>query len=199
MIKFWQPEIEQRILHERRSSKAALEVEVEEIVSGSMIGFGKIGVEAVSVRHQPVKEALGFIFRCGSQSAAVSGDTRYCPELIQASRGVDVLLHEVFIHGAMKPGGIRTQETIQKVASYHTLDSEVGRVASEAGVKCLMLTHFAPPDFDRSALLETVGKDFSGPAVISEDLMTLDLDSWALSWRGMTVSPGVMPDLGSSA
>ena len=99
----------------------------------------------------------------------------------------------------MKPGGIRTQETIRNVESYHTLDSEVGRVATEAGVKCLMLTHFAPPDFDRSALLETVGKDFSGPAVISEDLMTLDLDSWTLSWRGMTVSLGAMPDLGSHA
>ena len=47
----------------------------------------------------------------------VSGDTNYCPELIQAARGADVLLQEEFIHDAMKPDGIRTQEIIHNVAS----------------------------------------------------------------------------------
>lgn len=99
----------------------------------------------------------------------------------------------------MKLEGIRIYETIRNVAFYHILDFEVGRIVSEVGVKCLMLTHFALPDFDCSALFETVGKNFSGPAVISEDLMILDLDSLILSWRGMKVFLGVMPDLGFSA
>ena len=66
----------------------------------------------------------------------------------------------------------------------------MGRVASEFRAKCLMLTHFVPPDFHHSSLLKTVRKDYEGPTVISEDLMTLDLAEWTLSWREMTISAG---------
>ena len=99
--------------------------------------------------------------------------------------------HEVFIHDEMQViTGKRKAKTVENVSSYHTLDSVVGKVAEEAEVHCLMLTHFAPPRFDREKLLSTVCLDFRGPIVIGEDLMTFDLERNSLSWKRMTISLG---------
>ena len=70
--------------------------------------------------------------------------------------------------------GVRTAETLANVASYHTLSDQVGKIAAEAGVGCLVLTHFVPPACDRQALLDEVAADFAGPLLIGEDLMTVD-------------------------
>ena len=48
-------------------------------------------------------------------------------------------------------------------------------VAAAAGAKCLVLNHFVPVRFDRAALLAEVARDYAGPIVIGEDLMSLDV------------------------
>ena len=59
--------------------------------------------------------------------------------------------------------------------SYRTVSDQVGKVASEARVGKLVLTHFVPPKFDKKCLLDEVQKDFDGPVVIGEDLMKLSV------------------------
>ena len=191
LMNLWKSEIKQRIVHEQRPSNTALEIEIKEIDNGTVMNFDKLSVRSVEVLHQPVKKAFGFIFETTHAKAVISGDTKYCPALIEASKGADVLLHEVFIHNEMPVvEGIRTVQTVKNVASYHTLDSAVGKVASKAQVGCLMLTHFAPPVFDRKKLLNTVSKDFKGHVVIGEDLMTFDLKKKMLSWRNLEIKLG---------
>ena len=188
----WKPELQQRIAHEQRPSTKALEVEVAEITNGTELSFSNVNVMAVEVMHQPVKHAFGYVFQTPEVKAVVSGDTTYCPGLIEASHGADVLLHEVFIHGGLPvKEGIRTAKTVENVAAYHTLDRVVGKVAAEAKVRCLMLTHFVPPCFDRENLLSTVSRDFHGPILIGEDLMTLDLERNSVSWRNLHLGLGV--------
>jgi ribonuclease Z len=182
LMALWRPEIEQRIAHEKRPSVAALAVEVEEIGDGAEVAVGPLTVRAVAVRHPPVAEALGFVVAGAGRRVAFSGDTAYCPELIAAAAGCDVLVHECMIHRELPAvPGVRTAETLAAVASYHTLSQEVGRVAVEARAKCLMLNHFVPTRFDRAALLAEVRRDYAGPVIVGEDLMRLDLDSGALS------------------
>ena len=185
LMRLWKPELEQRIAHEMRPSTQALEVEVVEFGDGEILRLGGLVVRVVEVRHQPVKHAYGFVFEDASSKLAVSGDTTYCPALIDAAQGADVLLHEVFIHREMETiARFRTAETISNVASYHTLSDVVGKVASEANAKCLVLTHFAPPRFDKEALLAEVCRDFPGPVVIGEDLMAFDVGAQQLAYRG---------------
>ncbi len=86
--------------------------------------------------------------------------------------------------------GLRSAETVANVASYHTLSSEVGKVAAEAGVGCLALTHFVPPACDRKALLAEVAADFAGPVVIGEDLMTLEPATGRIGHAGALLSLG---------
>ncbi len=193
LMDLWKPELEQRIAHEVRPSTKALEVEVVEFGEGEILRLGGLVVRAVEVQHQPVKHTYGFIFDDGRSKLAISGDTTYCPALIEAARGADLLLHEVFIHRDMTTiAKFRTEETIRNVASYHTLSDVVGKVASEAAAKCLMLTHFAPPRFDKQALLAEICRDFAGPVVIGEDLMAFDVGAQRLSYRGALLAiPGV--------
>jgi ribonuclease Z len=175
MLAMWQPEYEQRIAHEKRPSTRALEIDVTEFGEGEIWSTGGVRIKAVAVRHQPVKFAYGFLFQESGRRLVFSGDTAYCPELIAAGKGADVLVHECFIHGLMKPGPGRSAEGLAAVASYHTLSHEVGKVAAEMGAKCLVLNHFVPVAFDRAALLAEVRLDYRGPIVIGEDLMSLDL------------------------
>ncbi|MBR8829008.1 MAG: MBL fold metallo-hydrolase [Gomphosphaeria aponina SAG 52.96 = DSM 107014] len=186
LMSLWHSELEQRIAHERRPSTLGLKLEVTEIAAGTELQFNSLKVTVVAVRHQPVKHAFGFIFRTPEATLAISGDTTYCPELIQAAQGVDLLVHEVFIHRAMPMvPSIRTTETVSNVASYHTLETVVGKVASEAQAKILMLTHFVPPTFDRDALLEIVRQDYTGHIFVSEDGMTIDLVRRLVLWKEM--------------
>ncbi|MDH5558029.1 MAG: MBL fold metallo-hydrolase [Alphaproteobacteria bacterium] len=178
MVSLWQNEMEQRILHERRPSAVALQTEVIEMTPDEVVEFGAMRVRAVEVDHKPVRHAYGYVFETNEAKLAISGDTRPCDALIEAARGADLLLHEVFVHHAMKAvDGVRTAETIDQVASYHTLSSDVGKVAAKAGVKWLALTHFVPPDCDTDALHKEVSADFSGKITMGEDLMTLNVES----------------------
>ncbi len=191
LMKLWKPELEQRIAHERRPSTKALHVDVTEIDDGTIIDFNGLIVKTVEVLHHPVKKAFGFVFENPLGKVVISGDTKFCPALIEAAKGADLLLHEVFIHNEMPViDGIRTLQTIKNVASYHTLDSEVGKIASLANVGLLMLTHFAPPKFDRKKLLKKVSKDFKGHILIGEDLMTFDIKNKILSWKNLEVKLG---------
>jgi ribonuclease Z len=187
LFALWKPELDQRIAHEKRPNMDGLKVEVTEFAAGEIYADGQVTVRAVEVAHQ-LRFAYGFVFEAGGRRLAFSGDTAYCPALIEASRGAEVLVHECFIHGVMKPlAGIRTEEGIRNVASYHTLSSEVGKVAAAAGVKCLVLNHFVPTQFDRAGVLAEVRRDYAGPIVIGEDLMRLDLAAAALSYRDAVI------------
>ncbi len=187
LLELWRPEFEQRIAHEKRASIAALSVEVVEFTEGQIWQQGDIAVRAVKVEHSPIKNAVGFIFAAGGKKLAFSGDTAYCPALIEAAKHADVLVHECYLHHEIKPAPGRTAESMRNVAAYHTLADEVGKVAAQAKVKCLVLNHFVPTAFDRHEVLKRVRADYDGPIVVGEDLMGLDLGSGALTYQDAVI------------
>ncbi len=173
LMALWRPELDQRIAHELRPSTAALDVEVEEIDPGDepepVIALDGLSVAAFRVDHRPVRHAFGFVCEADGARLVISGDTRRCEALIEAARGADLLLHEVFIHRDMPViEGVRTAAGRANVAGYHTLSSEVGKIANQANVAALMLSHFVPPACDRDALLAEVAADFAGPVILGE-------------------------------
>ena len=176
LMDLWEAERSQRIEHELRPSIKALEVEIVEFSHGETFGFGDLTVSAIEVDHRPVRDAFGFVFEQGGSKLVFSGDTAPCDSLAEAARGADLLLHEVFIHREMPViEGVRTEEGLRNVAGYHTPSSAIGKIARDACVDMLVLTHFVPPDFDKGALLDEVSGDFSGTVVIGEDGMTIDV------------------------
>jgi len=102
---------------------------------------------------------------------------------------VDLLVHECFIHGEMQDR-MRSDQGLANVAAYHTLSSDVGTVASRTGAGLLLLNHLVPVEFDRAALLREVSADFTGPVVIGEDLLTIDVPRRAIGFAGLRLGLG---------
>lgn len=187
----WAEERAQRLAFERRPNTAGFGLAVEPLAAGDRFRVGALEVEIVAVDHGPVEPAIGLVARAGERSVAVSGDTRRCPALIEAARGCDLLVHEVFVHEAMPVvPGVRDAATIAAVASYHTRLEEVGPIAAEAGVGALLLTHIVPPGVEPAMLAAAAARDFTGPVIVGEDLLTMDLEHRTLAWRGLIAGLG---------
>jgi ribonuclease Z len=187
----WRREREQRIAWERRPSTAALDLDVVEFAEGPIHDVGGVRIAAFAVDHRPVQPAFGFRFEMGGCRVAFSGDTTVCDNLVTWAKDADLLVHECFIHQEMlaRRGG-RADQGLHNVAAYHTLSSAVGKVASRAGARLLVLNHFVPVAFDRDALLREVSADFPGPVVIGEDLLTVDVANRTIGLEGLRLALG---------
>jgi ribonuclease Z len=184
-------EREQRIAWECRPSTAALELDVVEFEEGVIWDEDGVRILAFEVDHRPVQPAFGFRFETGGCRVALSGDTTVCDNLIAWAKDVDLLVHECFIHHEMAARrGRRTDQGLENVAAYHPLSSEVGKVATRAGARMLVLNHLVPVEFDRDALLREITADFAGPVVIGEDLLTIDAARRAVGFEGLRLGLG---------
>jgi ribonuclease BN (tRNA processing enzyme) len=101
-------------------------------------------------------------------SIVISGDTRPSENLIEHAKGVDILVHEVYLPEHFDD--VDSPEVAARLKAYHTSADEVGQVAAAAEVKLLVLTHVIPSDGE-AAILERASKHFKGKIVVGRDLM----------------------------
>ena len=86
--------------------------------------------------------------------------------------------------------GVREAATIAAVGSYHTAIEEVGPIAAAARARALLLTHIVPPTADPGELVLEAGRGFAGPVIAGEDLLSVDLATGTLAWRGLAARLG---------
>lgn len=139
----------------------------------------RVKVIAALIQHPPVTPAFAYRFDCPDRSIVFSGDTRPSENLIKLAHGADVLVHEVMYLPALEkligsePNAARLREHL--LAS-HTTTEQVGRVATEAGVKTLVLNHFVPggnPAVSDEVWRDAVAPHFKGQLIVGRDLMEL--------------------------
>jgi ribonuclease BN (tRNA processing enzyme) len=104
-------------------------------------------VTALRNHHPPVTDSFSLKFEWGGKCVVFGGDTAYLPALADFARGADVLIHEVMY-------GLRLDALVAKVKNgtrlkehllaSHTMAEDVGRIATAAGVRRLVLNHFVP-------------------------------------------------------
>jgi ribonuclease BN (tRNA processing enzyme) len=168
-----------RMADEGRPDPKALLAPTELERPGVVYEDDKVRVTAALVNHPPVEPAFAYRFDAAGRSIVFSGDTTADDRLIALARGADVLLHEVlWVPGidaivASLPNAATLREHL--IAS-HTPTYDVGRVAKEARVKKLVLTHLVPgdnPNVPDEAWTDEPRRAFNGEVVLGRDLMLL--------------------------
>ncbi|HYA22358.1 MAG TPA: MBL fold metallo-hydrolase, partial [Thermoproteota archaeon] len=89
-----------------------------------------------------------------------TGDTAFSEEVVEFSKGVDVLIHEATFESSKV-------ESAEKVL--HALAADAAKVASLAGAKRLILTHISARYQNAEPLLEEARKTFKN-AEVAQDL-----------------------------
>lgn len=172
-------DIDTRIVDEGRSDPKGLVTTHEVTKAGVVMVNDDVKVSACVVRHPPITQAYAYRFDARDRSIVISGDTAYAPELAAFAKDADVLVHEVmYLPGieallARLPNAKRLREHLMAA---HTLPEDVGKIAAQARVKTLVLSHFVPGD-DPSITDEQwsagVRKHFTGRVVVGKDLMEI--------------------------
>ncbi len=173
-------DVETRIADEGKPDLRRL-VKIDEFSGdGVVLDDGKVKVTAARVEHPPIREAYAYRFDTPEGSFVFSGDTAPSANLVKLAKGADVLVHEVLtISGEEMAGllGVPTDHPLAKhIVASHTSVRDVGRIAKEAGVGKLVLTHFVPADrpIDEEALRAVIAKDFDGEIVFGRDLERIE-------------------------
>lgn len=172
-------DIRTRVADEGRPPLAPL-IRAHELRRGGVVMQDeRVKVTAALVEHPPVAPAFAYRFDGPDRSIVFSGDTRPSAALVELARGADVLVHEVMYLPALErliASEVQAARLRQHLLDSHTTTEQVGRLASEAGVKTLVLSHFVPGG--DASLSDQVWRDavspyFKGELVIGRDLLEL--------------------------
>jgi ribonuclease Z len=149
---------------------------------------GDIAVGAFEVDHRPVVPALGFRVEARGKSVVLSGDTKRCDALVQASKGADLLVSEALHTGMMRDrinmarsaSNERIAGILEDACDYHAPTLDVAEMARDAGVPRLVLSHLIPPIPDEGPAVDQfvagMSDIYSGSIQVARDMQRITID-----------------------
>lgn len=167
-------DIRYRVREEGRPDLRKL-VRSHEARPGLVLDAPPVRVRCAKVDHYTVP-ALAYRIDTPDRSFVFSGDTAPSRELIELARGADILVHEAMLEQAIDrivdANAPRLRDHLLKS---HTTTEQLGRIATAAGVKTLVLSHLVPafPDISEDEWTAGVRRHFSGQVIVGRDLMEL--------------------------
>ncbi|NYT38134.1 MBL fold metallo-hydrolase [Pusillimonas soli] len=178
----------------RQKNMQAIRPEVTEVAPGLMYQDEDVKVHIDLVDHIPteITDCFGIRFEAEGKVIAFSGDTAPCESMVRLAQDADLLIHECTF-----PESFLAHRAKSGVGTYaHTSPLQLGQIASRAGVKSLVATHFGhfdstspvikraagnhlPIDLMGPDRLDEVASDirqhYSGELRLAHDLMRIDL------------------------
>jgi ribonuclease Z len=137
---------------------------------------GGVRVTAFAVDHgELIKPAYGYRVDYKGRSVVISGDTRFDENLIAAARGTDLIIHEVAL---ATDELLASSEQFRRIVAHHTTPEEAGIVFREVRPKMAVYSHLVMlrgptiPEAPLPSLITRTRKNYDGPLVIGEDLMS---------------------------
>lgn len=165
--------------------KAGVAIEATEISEGVVYERNGVKVTAFEVDHGPLlKPAFGYRIDYDGRSVVISGDTKFSENLIKFASGVDLLIHQVAM---AKEELLQTSIIVRAILAHHTKPEEAGVVFTRSKPKLAVFYHIVlqgTPQFPAPTEDDVVNKTrttYSGPPVVSEDLMSFNVDKTGVS------------------
>jgi ribonuclease BN (tRNA processing enzyme) len=122
--------------------------------------FNGFSIETAPVKHNPESVAYR-ITRADGRSVVYSGDTDFSENLIELAKGADLLICESAMPDSLRVSG-------------HLTPSMAGEIATRAGVRQLVLTHFYP-ECENADIRQECRQTYSGPLLMAADLMRIEV------------------------
>lgn len=170
---------------DQKLPQAGVAIEATEIREGVVYEKNGVKVTAFEVDHGPLlKPAFGYRVDYDGRSVAISGDTKFSENLIKFVSGVDLLIHQVAM---AKEELLQASPFIRLILDHHTKPDEAGVVFSRSKPKLAVYYHLvlqgnakipAPTEDD---VVQKTRTTYSGPLVVSEDLMTFNIEKTGVS------------------
>jgi ribonuclease BN (tRNA processing enzyme) len=173
-------DIRARIVDERRVPLRPL-VHAHEIRgAGPVMHDENVRVTAALVHHPPIVPAFAYRFDSADRSIVISGDTTPSEALVALAHGADVLVHEALFDAAAVDRLVASvpnaPDLRRSILSHHTTAEEAGRIAGEAHVGTLVLSHLIPaedPAVTEAMWSDAARRHFNGRVIVGRDLMEL--------------------------
>jgi len=163
----WKEDLAIRLHGMQPVSGRGFQVEAHDVKPGEVYRDAGMRIVAFAVEHGEWKHAYGYRLEAPDKTIVISGDTTYSRNLIEAAKGCDILVHEVYSEKGLRS---RTADWQRYHAAYHTSAPDVGRVAAEVRPKKLVLYHLLPMGQTPEEVLDEVRRHFAGEIVYGNDL-----------------------------
>ncbi len=175
--------------HGEKLSRDGIRCEVHEVPAtpepATVTAIDAMQIESFEVDHRPVVPALGYRVSVDGVCVVFSGDTTACESLRRAAEGADLLVCEALNVGMLAQniallkasGNARVAALLEDVPSYHAPTLDVARLAHEAGVRRLVLSHVIPPlpndGPQLAAFTAGMAEIYAGPIEVAQDLQRI--------------------------
>ena len=134
-------------------------LEVREL-DDETVGFANLSIRSLAVDHGGIP-ASAYRIEADGKTVVFSGDTGMCENIVEISRGADLLLIEASFPETQDP-------------SWHLTAAEAGRIATAAAARSVILTHLYPA-CDEADMVALCRSEFDGPVQVAEDLMVVEV------------------------
>lgn len=166
-------------------------VNVIEIAGGETLTIDGMKVTAAQNSHYDFAaesienrnyKSLSLRFDLPGRSIVYTGDTGPSMAVEELAKGADLLVSEMIDMGGTMANVARNspnmpadarQRLVQHLSTHHLTPDAVGQLAAKAGVKALVITHFAAgtPDPERTAGYQAqIRSYYRGPIMLANDL-----------------------------
>jgi ribonuclease Z len=168
---------------DERASAKGIEVIGRDVREGTVYDHRGVKITAFLVDHGPVKPALGYRVDHAGRSVAISGDTRPSDNLVNASKGVDVLIHEAVDEVSLKKLA-PSQRLFDAIVGHHTTPEQAADIFRRVSPRLALFSHAA----GGAAVVERTRRTYPGRVEFGEDLMVIDIgDEVVVRRRGANV------------
>jgi len=176
-------------IEDGKQSPAGARLSATDIRQGTVYEKNGVKVIAFLVDHFPVVPAFGYRIEYKGRTVVLSGDTRYCENLIAYSKGADLLVHEVVI----SPETVSPSDPKYRIFAHHTRPEQAGKIFNQVKPKLAVYSHIVEifKGWGVQELYDHTKSVYSGAFVVGRDLMwfsvgdTISASSWLKEDRAL--------------
>ena len=174
-LEMMEVDIAVRVLDEGRPHLCDL-VSVYEYDQGVVEENSDFTVSALRTIHPPMQDCFALNFISDGQKICFSGDTAYMPKLADVAKNSKILVHESMLQSGANHVTSQTRNSDERLYRHliasHSFAHEAGRIAHDARVELLVLSHLIPAErsiAEDDEWIAEVRQHFSGNVIVGAD------------------------------